>query len=109
MRVRQTSRTTSPPRSLFNGRRSERDWGCQMPVQTELIDWMTRVEAEYRAMPGLRLTERQMQRLWGLDGGTCAAIVRMLVNRGVLWETPTHRYALAASSKGAPHASVERS
>ena len=70
-----------------------------MPLQTELVDWLMRVEAEYREMPGLQLTERQMQRLWGLDGGTCAAIVRMLVTRGVLWETPTHRYALAASSR----------
>lgn len=58
-----------------------------------------RVETEYREMPGLRLTERQMQRLWGLDGGTCTAVVGMLVTRGVLWETPAHSYALAASSK----------
>jgi hypothetical protein len=70
-----------------------------MPLQTELVDWLMHVMAEYREMPGLQLTERQMQRLWGLDGGTCAAIVRMLVTRGVLCETPTHRYALAASSK----------
>ena len=69
-----------------------------MPLRTELVDWMMRVETEYREMP-LRLTERQMQRLWGLDGGTCAAVVRMLVTRGVLWETPAHSYALAASSK----------
>ena len=70
-----------------------------MPLQTELVDWLICVEAEYREMPGLRLTERQMQRLWGLDRGTCAAVIRMLVTRGVLWETPAHRYALAASSK----------
>lgn len=37
-----------------------------MPVQTELVDWLIRVEAEYREMPGLQLTERQMQRLWEL-------------------------------------------
>jgi S-adenosylhomocysteine hydrolase len=61
-----------------------------MPLQTELVDWAMRVEVVYREMPGLQLTERQMQRLWDLDGGTCAAIVRMLVTRGVLWETPTH-------------------
>ena len=72
---------------------------CQMPLRTELVDWTMRVETEYREMPGLQLTERQMQRLWGLDGGTCAAIVGMLVTRGVLWETPTHSYVLAASSK----------
>ena len=70
-----------------------------MPLQTELVDWLMRVEAEYREMPGLQLTEPQMQRLWGLDGATCAAITRMLVARGVLRETPTHSYALAGSSK----------
>jgi hypothetical protein len=63
------------------------------------MDCLMRVEAEYREMPGLQLTEPQMQRLCGLDGGTCAAIVRMLVTRGVLWETPAHRYALTAGSK----------
>jgi len=68
-----------------------------MPLETELADWLTRVEAEYREMPGLQLTDRQMQRLWGLDDGTCAIIVGILVTRGVLWETPTHKYALAAS------------
>ena len=70
-----------------------------MPLQAELVDWLMRVEAEYREMPGLQLTERQMQRLWGLDGGTCATIVRTLVTRGVLWETPAHSYALATSAK----------
>ena len=70
-----------------------------MPLQTELVDWLMRVEAEYREMPGMQLTERQMQRLWGLDGRTCAAIVRLLVTRGVLWETPRHSYALATSTK----------
>jgi hypothetical protein len=70
-----------------------------MPLQIELVNLLTRVEAEYREMPGLQLTERQMQRLWGLDGGTCAAIVQTLVERGVLCETPTHRYALPDNSK----------
>ena len=70
-----------------------------MPFQTELVDWLICVEAEYRETPGLQLTERQMQRLWGLDCGTCAAIVRTLVARGVLWETPTHRYVLAANAR----------
>ncbi len=79
-----------------------------MPIQTELVVWSTRVEAEYREMPGLQLTEHQMQRLWGLDGGTCAAIVRMLVGRGVLCETPTHKYALADSFDSAWRPAVER-
>jgi hypothetical protein len=70
-----------------------------MPLPNDLVDWLMRVEAEYREMPGLQLTERQMQRLWGLDGGTCTAIVGMLVTRGVLCKTPAHGYALAANSR----------
>jgi hypothetical protein len=36
------------------------------------------IRAEYREMPCLRLTKRQMQRLWGLDGNTCDAVVKTL-------------------------------
>ena len=68
-----------------------------MPIQPELAEWLTRIEAEYHEMPGLQLTERQMQRLWNIDGQTCGVIVQMLVARGVLWETPKHGYALAAT------------
>jgi hypothetical protein len=60
------------------------------------LDWLVRVEAEYLEMPGLQLTEPQMQRLWGLDDRACAAIVRQLVKRNVLRETPKHTYMLAS-------------
>jgi hypothetical protein len=66
-----------------------------MRDQLEVIDWVIRVEAEYREMPGLQLTERQMQRLWGLDRRTCAVIVKTLVGQGVLRKTPMQAYALA--------------
>ena len=56
------------------------------------------VEAEYREMPGLQLTERQMQRLWGLDGQTCAEIVAALVALGAIRETPEHAYVSNASN-----------
>jgi hypothetical protein len=36
------------------------------------------IRAEYREMPCLRLTKRQIQRLWSLDGDTCEAVVRAL-------------------------------
>ena len=55
----------------------------------EILEWLTRIEAEYREMPGLLLTERQMQRLWGLDGQECADLVAILVARGVLRARPT--------------------
>jgi hypothetical protein len=70
-----------------------------MPLQPKLVDWLVRIEAEYREMPGLKLTARQMQRLWDLDGQTCTAIVQALTARGVLKETSSHTYALAAASR----------
>jgi hypothetical protein len=70
-----------------------------MADQSDLSDWLTRIEGEYREMPGLQLTERQMRRLWGLDGTTCAVILSALVTSGFLYETPKHTYAVAASSR----------
>jgi hypothetical protein len=42
------------------------------------------IETEYGELPGLRLTERQMQRLWDLDRDTCSAVIARLVRRGVV-------------------------
>ena len=69
-----------------------------MADQPVLSEWLTRIEAEYREMPGLQLTEWQMRRLWGLDAATCAVIIATLVGSGILCETRTHAYALAATS-----------
>ena len=60
----------------------------------ELVEWLTRIEAEYREMPGLHLTEPQMQRLWGLDARACADVVAILVVRGVLCERAPRRFGL---------------
>ena len=38
-------------------------------------------------MPGLRLTEAQARRLWGLDTGSCAALLRALVDAKFLFKT----------------------
>jgi hypothetical protein len=43
-----------------------------------------RVRAEFREMPGLRLTVRQAERLWGLDPDVCAQVVDVLVSRAIL-------------------------
>jgi hypothetical protein len=43
-----------------------------------------RVSAEFQEMPGMRLTLPQAQRLWCLDGDTCAEVVALLVARSVL-------------------------
>jgi hypothetical protein len=61
----------------------------------QMSNWVALIEAEYREMPGLQLTGRQMQRLWGLDRETCDAIVEVLVSRRILCETSKHAYMLA--------------
>jgi hypothetical protein len=47
-----------------------------------------RVEAEFRELPGLRLTRWQAARLWTLSPGECDAVLSALVKARVLRETP---------------------
>ncbi len=49
-----------------------------------LHELLQRIESEYREMPGLCVTTRQAERLWGLDTLTCAFVLRTLIDRGVL-------------------------
>jgi hypothetical protein len=44
-----------------------------------------RIHAEYREMPGLKLTLAQASRLFNLESGRCAAALETLVVGGVLW------------------------
>jgi hypothetical protein len=67
--------------------------------QMEMSQWLRRIESEYREMPGLELTDRQMQRLWSLDVATCGRFVAALVKSRVLCETPRHTYVLAEASR----------
>ena len=41
---------------------------------------LQRVCGEFLEMPGLRLTTRQAQRLWGIDRPTCEALLEFLVD-----------------------------
>jgi hypothetical protein len=43
-----------------------------------------RAEAEYREMPGLKLTPRQAARLWHLDAVVTARLLDAMVAAGVL-------------------------
>jgi len=72
-----------------------RDRGKQMSNDNDLATWVTRIESEYREMPGLLLTEPQMQRLWGLDRTTCETVVSALVSRHVLVKTRRDAYVRA--------------
>jgi hypothetical protein len=62
-----------------------------------------RICAEYLEMPGLRLTLKQAQRLWGLDEDTCARSLEFLVEAQFLVRIGLGAYArLTEGSTGLP-------
>jgi hypothetical protein len=44
-----------------------------------------RIAAEFREMPGLRITSTQAARLFSLDVADCRRLLDALVSQGVLW------------------------
>ena len=48
---------------------------------------LRRVRGEFLEMPGLRLTNAQAQRLWGLDAQTCSVALDTLIARRFLFRT----------------------
>ena len=54
-------------------------------------DLLRAIAAEYREMPGMRLTRVQFGRLWHLEATQCAAVVRELIARGDLSEDASGR------------------
>jgi hypothetical protein len=50
-------------------------------------DVLPRVKGEFLEMPGLRLTEPQARRLWGLDAASCGALLEVLVEAKFLFRT----------------------
>jgi hypothetical protein len=48
---------------------------------------LRRVQCEFLEMPGLRLTEAQARRLWGLDAAACRALLGALVDAQFLFRT----------------------
>jgi len=50
-------------------------------------DVLRRVQGEFLEMPGLRLTEAQARRLWGLDAASCGALLGKLVDAKFLFRT----------------------
>ena len=57
-------------------------------------DALRRVKGEYLAMPGLRLTPAQAQRLWGFDPESCRALLGALVDARFLCETQDGAFRL---------------
>ena len=50
-------------------------------------DVVRRVKGEFLEMPGLRLTEPQARRLWGLDAASCGALLKALIEAKFLFRT----------------------
>ena len=48
---------------------------------------LRRVQGEFLEMPGLRLTQAQARRLWGLDAASCEALLGALVDAKFLFKT----------------------
>jgi hypothetical protein len=61
-------------------------------IHPDVERWLPLIQAEYGETPGLSLTKAQMQRLWGLDGWVCDALVDSLVSARVLRRTPYGTY-----------------
>jgi hypothetical protein len=57
-------------------------------LKTAIAELIVRVQGEYHEMPGLKLTQAQAQRLWGLDDRTCALVLTALVEQQFLRRTP---------------------
>jgi hypothetical protein len=60
---------------------------------------VTRVQAEYREMPGLSLTIRQAARLCGIHLSLCERVLEELVQREVLYNTPSHAYSASPPTR----------
>jgi hypothetical protein len=60
---------------------------------------LRRVCSEYLEMPGLRLTRRQAQRLWGLDETACTEVLEFLVCVNFLRRTDAGTYIRAGEGR----------
>src|SRR5262249_38297756 len=57
-------------------------------------DLVRRVRAEYLEMPGMKLTFRQVKRLWNLDDETCGRVLRLLSETRFLYRRSDGMYVL---------------
>jgi hypothetical protein len=63
-------------------------------VPQRLDDLAWRIQAEFREMPGMRLTFAQAKRLWSLSTDQCARVLDFLTSMGMLAEDEDRRFYL---------------
>jgi hypothetical protein len=49
-----------------------------------ILDWVALIQAEYREVPGLKLTKPQVRRMWSLDEELCDTLLDTLLEAQVL-------------------------
>jgi len=74
------------------------------PARREYIDVLQRVQGEFLEMPGLRLSEPQARRLWGLDAEQCRALLGALVDAKFLFRTRDGAFVRADHALARPRA-----
>ncbi|MGE3840114.1 MAG: hypothetical protein AB7I50_00860 [Vicinamibacterales bacterium] len=71
----------------------------QYPSPLSLEDLASRVRQEYVALPGLRLTESQVRRLWDMDQVASRDVLNHLVQHRFLMLTHAGQYVRADAAR----------
>ena len=58
----------------------------------QIADIVRVIDAEYEAMPGMRLTDAQIRRLWNLSDDDCELVLDQMCRAGRLVRDETGRY-----------------
>lgn len=66
-----------------------------LSTETTLADWLHLIRAEYLEIPGLHLTESQVQRLWNLDSVATQTLLSALLDVKFLKRTRHGAYVRA--------------
>ncbi len=81
------------------------DVGSPTSLSQQIFD---RICSEYIEMPGLRLTDKQAQRLWGLGEETCCTALALLVEAGFLYKNKGMYQRLAEGAMASPRFRMAR-
>jgi hypothetical protein len=68
---------------------------CNITRHIDLDQALQRARADYREMPGLRLTARQASRLWALPHWLCERVLRSLLDERFLNRSTNDSFVIA--------------
>jgi len=72
-----------------------RESAARVAAEPALADWAQIKRSEYLEIPGLSLTRKQVERLWGLDSMTSDALLGALTDIKFLKQTPAGTFVRA--------------